>query len=361
MAAAAAAGRWRRGRLCREARSSLAAFLLGASVAALPLALGSPPALLASPGLRGRLALALHVAAVNGALLLLYPRPLYKIAVRAGFLGFAFGCGLLLSAGRSAWRHFGWYMCSLSLFHYSEYLVTAINNPRSLSLDSFLLNHSFEYNLAALSSWVEFTLEKLLVPEMKQITWLSTVGLLMVIFGDCLRKAAMLTAGSNFNHIVQNEKSDTHTLVTSGVYGWFRHPSYVGWFYWSIGTQKKPAAKGGKKKKQVLKFTLDCTHPVEDGIMDAANFEQFLQERIKVNGKAGNLGGGVVTIERSKSKITVTSEVPFSKRYLKYLTKKYLKKNNLRDWLRVVANSKESYELRYFQINQDEEEEEEED
>ena len=28
-------------------------------------------------------------------------------------------------------------------------------------------------------------------------------------------------------------------------------------------------------------------------------------------------------------------------RYLKYLTKKYLKKNNLRDWLRVVANSKE--------------------
>ncbi|XP_029911112.1 60S ribosomal protein L22 isoform X1 [Myripristis murdjan] len=125
--------------------------------------------------------------------------------------------------------------------------------------------------------------------------------------------------------------------------------------------KKQNTSKGGKKKKQVLKFTLDCTHPVEDGIMDAANFEQFLQERIKVNGKAGNLGGGVVSIERSKSKISVSSEVPFSKRYLKYLTKKYLKKNNLRDWLRVVANTKESYELRYFQINQDEEEEEDED
>ncbi|KAF0036533.1 hypothetical protein F2P81_011845 [Scophthalmus maximus] len=125
--------------------------------------------------------------------------------------------------------------------------------------------------------------------------------------------------------------------------------------------KKQSTGKGGKKKKQLLKFTLDCTHPVEDGIMDAANFEQFLQERIKVNGKAGNLGDGVVSIERSKSKITVSSEVPFSKRYLKYLTKKYLKKNNLRDWLRVVANTKESYELRYFQINQDEEEEEEED
>lgn len=44
--------------------------------------------------------------------------------------------------------------------------------------------------------------------------------------------------------------------------------------------------------------------------------EQFLQERIKVNGKAGNLGGGVITIERSKSKITVSSEIPFSKRFV---------------------------------------------
>ncbi|XP_057600885.1 60S ribosomal protein L22-like [Hippopotamus amphibius kiboko] len=120
---------------------------------------------------------------------------------------------------------------------------------------------------------------------------------------------------------------------------------------------KNLVVKGGKKKKQVLQFTLDCTHPVEDGIMDAADFEHFLQERTKVNGIPGNFGGGVVTIERSKSKITVTSEVPLSKSYLKYLTKKYLK-NNICDWLHVVANSKESYKLHYFQINQDEEEEE---
>lgn len=45
-------------------------------------------------------------------------------------------------------------------------------------------------------------------------------------------------------------------------------------------------------------------------------------------------------------------------RYLKYLTKKYLKKNNLRDWLRVVASDKETYELRYFQISQEDDESE---
>merc|ERR1740128_69289 len=108
--------------------------------------------------------------------------------------------------------------------------------------------------------------------------------------------------------------------------------------------------KGLKKKKINLKFSIDCTHPVEDGIMNPADFEAFLRQRIKVNNKVGNLGGNV-HVDLVKNKITVTTEIQFSKRYLKYLTKKYLKKNNLRDWLRVVANEKNCYELRYFNIN----------
>ncbi|EPQ20513.1 60S ribosomal protein L22-like 1 [Myotis brandtii] len=115
-----------------------------------------------------------------------------------------------------------------------------------------------------------------------------------------------------------------------------------------------------KPKRTTWKFGLDLTHPVEDGIFDSANFEQFLREKVKVNGKTGNLGN-VVHIERFKNKITVVSEKQFSKRYLKYLTKKYLKKNSLRDWLRVVASDKETYELRYFQISQDEDGSESED
>merc|ERR1739838_338999 len=111
---------------------------------------------------------------------------------------------------------------------------------------------------------------------------------------------------------------------------------------------KKPVMKG-KKKSVSNKFTLDCSHPCEDGIMDIANFEQYLKEHIKVNGKVMNLG----------SNVAVTANIDLSKRYLKYLTKKYLKKNNLRDWLRVVASDKSSYELRYFQIHNDDEEEEE--
>lgn len=52
----------------------------------------------------------------------------------------------------------------------------------------------------------------------------------------------------------------------------------------------------------------------------------------------------------SQARITVTAQAPFSKRYLKYLTKKYLKKQQLRDYLHVIASNKSTYEMRYFSI-----------
>ncbi|VDM95189.1 unnamed protein product [Thelazia callipaeda] len=112
----------------------------------------------------------------------------------------------------------------------------------------------------------------------------------------------------------------------------------------------------GKKKKHSVKYTIECKNPVEDGIMNVNDFATFLNERIKVNGKVGTMAANGVKLEIAKTKVILVSEVPFSKRYLKYLTKKYLKRNTLRDWLRVVASSKDMYELRYFQINQDDEE-----
>ena len=52
---------------------------------------------------------------------------------------------------------------------------------------------------------------------------------------------------------------------------------------------KEIVAKGGKTKKEVLEFILDCTHPVEDGVMDAASFEQFRQRASKWMEKLGIL------------------------------------------------------------------------
>ncbi|KAI1708229.1 ribosomal l22e protein family domain-containing protein [Ditylenchus destructor] len=123
---------------------------------------------------------------------------------------------------------------------------------------------------------------------------------------------------------------------------------------------KKTVTGGKKKKKQALAFHIECKNPVEDGILKTSSFETFLNEAIKVNGKTKQLALNGITVDATKTKITVASESqPLSKRYLKYLTKKYLKRNSLRDWLRVVASTKDTYELRYFQINQDEDEESE--
>lgn len=80
-----------------------------------------------------------------------------------------------------------------------------------------------------------------------------------------------------------------------------------------------------------------------------------------MNGKAGQLGTAVeITRDSTGQRIVVVGNtVDFPKRYLKYLTKKFLKKNQLRDWLHVVASDKQTYQLRYFNIGQDEEEAEE--
>jgi len=100
--------------------------------------------------------------------------------------------------------------------------------------------------------------------------------------------------------------------------------------------------------------------PAEDQLFNPGDFEKFLKERIKIGGKTGNLSGAL-TLDRGDkpTKIVVTAQVPFSKRYLKYLTKKYLKKNLLRDTLRVIATGRDGYELRYFQIGNEGEDEEE--
>jgi len=75
-----------------------------------------------------------------------------------------------------------------------------------------------------------------------------------------------------------------------------------------------------------------------------------LHDRIKVEGKAGALGESVKITREGNNKLSVQTTIPFSKRYLKYLTKKFLKKNALRDWIRVVASSKDNYELKFYNI-----------
>ena len=117
-----------------------------------------------------------------------------------------------------------------------------------------------------------------------------------------------------------------------------------------VKTTQKKGGKAAKGKKTTQKFLINCTLPLEDNVIVLNDFTDFLTQKIKVDGKTGNLGNAV-TIGKDKNSVVVTSTIDFSKRYLKYLTKKYMKKQQLRDYLRVVATNKNSYQLRYLQLD----------
>lgn len=162
---------------------------------------------------------------------------LRKVAICAHGLGAAFSVGIFTATMDSPTAYLGMYLTSLSFFHMSEYILTALYNHTTLTTDSFLINHSTAFVSAMISSFVEYFIEAYFFPWMKAYKWISRLGLLLVITGELLRKVAMITAASNFTHQVQSYKRSSHKLVTHGVYSLSRHPSYAGWFYWSVGSQ----------------------------------------------------------------------------------------------------------------------------
>lgn len=52
--------------------------------------------------------------------------------------------------------------------------------------------------------------------------------------------------------------------------------------------KSNPSTPAGSKATQ--KFYVDYSQPASDNVFDAAGYEKFLHDRIKVDGKAGQLG-----------------------------------------------------------------------
>ncbi|KAK9810375.1 hypothetical protein WJX72_009708 [[Myrmecia] bisecta] len=133
----------------------------------------------------------------------------------------------------SPFQHFA---AALGFFHTSEFLLACIFMRQELSWSSWCF--STPYAVAMACACAEYFLERQLVPQLKQtLPWISTVGLAMVILGEAVRKAAMVTAGHNFTHTVQFQRREEHALVTHGIYRVIRHPGYAGWLLWAVGTQ----------------------------------------------------------------------------------------------------------------------------
>ncbi|CDR41300.1 CYFA0S07e00452g1_1 [Cyberlindnera fabianii] len=121
--------------------------------------------------------------------------------------------------------------------------------------------------------------------------------------------------------------------------------------------QRVQGLRTNKKAKAAKKFTVDVSAPVENEVFDPSSYVKYLNDKIKVDGHVGNLGNDI-TIEENGNTVTIVSTTKFSGKYLKYLTKKYLKKNQVRDWIRFVSVKQGVYKLAFYSVDAEEEDEE---
>ncbi|KAJ1925923.1 farnesyl cysteine-carboxyl methyltransferase [Tieghemiomyces parasiticus] len=154
-------------------------------------------------------------------------------------LGTATVRGSAIPSVDRALRLLGPVLVFLPLFHYLEYLSTALYNPSALGFDSFVLWPDIEgrYYQAMLFTLVEFLVEAYVAPGMKLTWWTWTTGLLLLTAGQAIRTLAMVTAKRSFSHYIATERDPAHVLVTHGVYRSVRHPSYAGFLLFNAGLQ----------------------------------------------------------------------------------------------------------------------------
>lgn len=171
-------------------------------------------------------------------------RSLAGIALRAFCLGCTAVLGFVFTmlgahAESRLWRPCA-FLVALSVFHFLEFYITAAYNTPVVVVSSFLLTNGDQYRQAHSMALIETIVTSYFFPSW-QARFHSPVvialGVVMIVVGQVARSTAMAQAGTNFNHTVQSKKNDGHELVTKGLYAYFRHPSYFGFFWWGVGTQ----------------------------------------------------------------------------------------------------------------------------
>jgi len=115
-----------------------------------------------------------------------------------------------------------------------------------------------------------------------------------------------------------------------------------------------------KREKTYRKFTVDFNQAVSNNLLTLENALKYLSLNIKVKGLKGKLGDSVKvsqTDKKDKQKNTLviavenSNDIKFSKRYIKYLVKKFLKREILSLYLRVISNGSNGYTVKLFQRN----------
>uniref|UniRef100_A0A7S3CYU7 Protein-S-isoprenylcysteine O-methyltransferase n=1 Tax=Palpitomonas bilix TaxID=652834 RepID=A0A7S3CYU7_9EUKA len=151
-------------------------------------------------------------------------------------LGVFLSGGILLYFYPSEHWPLALFLLCLGFFHLSEFFLVAAFNPDQLDESSLLLNMR-DYNTALVSAVVEYVVEYNFFPSLRPPPYIAMGAAVVVVIGQAIRTTAVYTAKKAFTHYIQETKRSGHQLVTDGIYSFSRHPGYMGWFYWFVGTQ----------------------------------------------------------------------------------------------------------------------------
>ena len=113
------------------------------------------------------------------------------------------------------------------------------------------------------------------------------------------------------------------------------------------------------KQKIYKKYTIDFSGPVDNNLLTLESALKYLQSNMKLNGLKGKLGDSIKissTEKTDKAKntlvISVDNSLEFSKKYLKYLVKKFLKREGIGKFLTVPSTSLNAYTVKIIKKNE---------
>jgi protein-S-isoprenylcysteine O-methyltransferase len=129
------------------------------------------------------------------------------------------------------------YFITLCIYHYTEFFSVLLYHFEKLSCEYFLIDQSLSWIIATFVSFIETILETYYFNKYKKIKIFFIIGLIMTIIGQIFRIGGIYTGKKNFTHKISYKKKSEHKLVTTGFFSISRHPSYFGFFIWSIGIE----------------------------------------------------------------------------------------------------------------------------
>ena len=126
---------------------------------------------------------------------------------------------------------------------------------------------------------------------------------------------------------------------------------------------EKKAESKEQPKTSYKVYNVDFNSPCSNNLLTLEGAEKYLKSNFKINGLKGKLEDKnakikvAMTDKKDKRKntivISVDNKLQFSKRYIKYLVKKYLRREGIARFLTVSSTAPNAYTVKVIKKNEE--------